>query len=101
MRTLAAAGVAVTVSLGTALKAFDGSAIAAACLFLGGLGANLVSYQTAQKDMEARLNSLAAREDGGALESRWTPWTRWFNYAAGVALFLGGVFLAIFIAKAT
>jgi hypothetical protein len=104
-RTLAAAGVAVAVTLGTALKDFGWWGIGAVLLFLVSLGANLVSYATAQKDMSTRLVYLQADEgeevDGDEWGNRWTKRTTWLNVAAGVTLLLGGVLLAGFVWTAT
>ena len=72
VRTLSAAGVAVTVTLATALKDFDGYGVGATVLFLASLGANLASYATAQKDMRARLDSVAAGDRQGAFGNEWT-----------------------------
>jgi hypothetical protein len=98
IRALAAAGVAVTVSLGTALDGLTGLGTTAVILFLLSLGLNLVSYVTSQRDMTAPLNAL--RDEGltEAVEGNcWTVATTLLNVAAGVALVGGGAFLAWFV----
>jgi hypothetical protein len=102
VRTLAAAGVAVTVSLATALDQFGTPGKRAAAFFLASLLFNLISYATAQRDMSGRLDSLSRRDDEGALEgNRWTKLTHVLNFLAGAALIAAGVYLSKFVAKAT
>lgn len=98
IRALAAAGVAVTVSLGTALDGLTGLGTVAVILFLVSLALNLLSYLTSQRDMTVRLNTL--RDEGltEAVEGNgWTLGTKILNGAAGAALVVGGVFLAWFV----
>jgi hypothetical protein len=98
IRTLAAAGVAVTASLGTALDGLAGWGVAAIILFLTSLGLNLISYVTAQRDMKVRLESLAEHGLTDAVEGNiWTTWTTALNLGAGAALVVGGVCLAVFV----
>jgi uncharacterized membrane protein HdeD (DUF308 family) len=103
VRALAGAGLAVTVSLGVALKELPATGVWAAALFLGALLLNLGSYVSVQLDMRERLGAL--RKHGatyeGAERSRWTRWTWLANVAAGVALLVAGVFLVAFIARST
>lgn len=101
VRTLSAAGVAVTVTLATALEDFGGYGVGASVLFLTSLGANLISYTTAQIDMRARLDTVAAGDRIGAFGNNWTKATTMFNFIAGATLLLGGGFLAYFVATAT
>jgi hypothetical protein len=102
VRTLASAGLGVTVSIGTALHAFSGRAILAVIAFLLSLGLNLVSYGTAQLDMSSRLRTLrTSRRYQDAEQSRWTRVTTGLNIAAGAAFVTGGGFLAAFVNAAT
>jgi hypothetical protein len=103
VRTLAAAGVAITVTLATALKELEGAGVAATLAFLVSLGANFGSYWTAQRDMLTRLAYLQGRPDADGDEwgNRWTKRTTALNFTAGVTLLLGGVFLASFVWKMT
>lgn len=100
VRTLAAAGAAITVSLATALEGLSGSGEFAVFLFLVSLGLNLLSYVTVQFDMNVRLACLREDRDEGMEGNRWTQATRWLNVLAGVALVAGGTFLAIFVERA-
>jgi hypothetical protein len=97
VRTLAAAGVAVTASLGTALDGLAGWGVAAIAVFLVSLGANLVSHVTSQFDMKARLNVLREGRMDGIERNRWTTATTAFNVLAGVSLVAGGACLATFV----
>lgn len=99
VRTLAAAGVGVTVGLATAVDAIGVAGGIAVALFLASLGANLVSYATAQKDMRLRLAAVAESDRKGAEGNRWTKWTHACNWLAGVALLAGGIALAVFISS--
>jgi hypothetical protein len=102
VRTLAAAGLAVTVSLATALKTLSGTGLAAVGLFLVSLGLNILSYVFAQLDMGARLTALGTTHGyKGAERSRWTTVTWLVNVGAATALVGGGVLLVVFIASAT
>jgi hypothetical protein len=102
VRTLASAGLGVTVSIGTALHAFSGRAILAVIAFLLSLGLNLVSYGTTQLDMSSRLRTLrTSRRYEDAERSRWTRVTTGLNIAAGAAFVTGGGFLAAFVNAAT
>jgi hypothetical protein len=101
IRTLASAGVGVTVSLGTALDVFPGRGIAAVSAFLGSLVFNLLSYTTAQLDMRARLDCLRERPYVGIEGNRWTKATKVLNCLAGAAFIAGGALLAAFVASAT
>jgi hypothetical protein len=101
VRAIAAGGLGVTVALGTALKdGLTATGKAAACVFLVGLGANLISYGTAQRDMRTRLDAVAAADRAGALGNRWTAATHVLNFVAGAALVAGGGLLAYFVATA-
>ncbi|MFN2470575.1 MAG: hypothetical protein ABR583_06225 [Gaiellaceae bacterium] len=96
---LGAGGVAVTVSLATALKTLGWSGGTAAVLFLVCLGAAVLSYVFVQLDMRARLDALRANTDyEGTERTHWTTATWVCNVAAGVLLLAGATFLAIFIA---
>jgi hypothetical protein len=101
VRTLSAGGLGVTVSLATALKALEGKGIAAVALFLLSLTFNLVSYVTAQLDMNARLRSLREDRSDAVDGTRWTYATTSCNIVQGVSLIAGGGLLAAFIASAT
>jgi len=105
VRAMAAGGVAVTVSLATALKELDLVGVVAVVAFLVSLGANIVSYETARRDMLERLSYLQgnAGSDKGGNEwgNRWTTWTTGLNYAAGLAVLAGGAFLVGFVWTAT
>jgi hypothetical protein len=99
LRTLAGAGLGITVSLATALKTMPSSGRWAAGLFLASLLVNLGSYVSAQLDMRTRMETLkknvATYE--GAEHSAWTTVTWVMNVAAGLALLAGGILLVIFI----
>jgi hypothetical protein len=99
VRALAAGGVAVTVTIATAaVERFDGWGWAALLSFLGSLACNVGSYVTAQKDMRARLALVRKFDVRGREETVWTTRTFWLNVGAGVALVVGGLFLAAFVA---
>jgi hypothetical protein len=101
VRALAAAGVGITVTLGTALKHLEGAGLVAVLLFLASLAANLLSYVTAQRDMLERLVFLqdeeARADDKRAWGNQWTKWTGGLNTIAGTFVVLGGFFLAWFV----
>ena len=101
VRTLAAAGLTVTVSIGTALKTFSGSGVASAVVFLTSLGLNFLSYATAQLDMKSRINALRVRRQEGIEGNGWTTVTTALNLLAGSALIVGGGLLAYFVATST
>ena len=101
IRTLAAGGVAVTVSLATALHHVGWRGTTAVVLFLLSLGVNLLSYVTAQKDMYLRLDLLAAHRDSESGSNRWTKWTSRLNLIAGLTLLAGGGVLTWFVSSAT
>lgn len=99
-RTIAAAGVAVSVSIATALKTMPTSGMGAVGLFLGALTLNLVSYATSQRDMLARLKEI--RDGGEGLDPNgWTKATHWLNGLAGGGVVLGGVVLLVFVSGST
>jgi hypothetical protein len=77
------------------------SGVAAAFAFLLSLGANLVSYGTAQRDMRVRLDAVAVADRGGAFGNHWTKVTHVLNVVAGASLLTGGGLLAYFVATAT
>lgn len=101
LRTLAGAGLAITVSLATALNGLPGTGLAAAATFLGSLLLNLGSYVFVQLDMNARREALKENPATfeGAERSRWTTWTWLSNVGAGAALLAAGVLLVVFIAR--
>jgi len=101
LRTLAGAGLAVTVSLATALKTMPGSGLWAAGLFIGSLLLNLGSYVFVQLDMRARMDCLTKNPTSykGVEESRWTTFTWLTNVGAGLTLLAGGVLLVLFISR--
>jgi hypothetical protein len=101
IRTLASAGIGVTVSIGTALHAFPGRGVAAVLTFIGSLISNLVSYGTAQLDMGARLECLRHRQYAGIEGNRWTTTTKVLNLIAGATFVAGAALLAAFVASAT
>jgi hypothetical protein len=101
VRTLAAAGVAVTASLGTALGEFGRTGVAAAICFLVSLSFNIGSYATAQLDMRRRLWCLRNGKNDGVEGNWWTKGTTTLNMAAGGAFVAGGALLAAFVASAT
>lgn len=103
LRALAGAGLALTVSLATALKTLPDAGIAAAVLFLTSLLVNVLSYVSAQLDMRLRMKRLKASGAtyDGAERSGWTTVTWLMNVGAGAALLAGGVLLVIFISRAT
>ena len=101
LRTLAGAGLALTVSLATALKTLPHIGVVAAALFLASLLVNLISYVSAQLDMRKRLKRLkvSGATYEGAERSLWTTVTWAMNVAAGASLFAGGIVLVIFISR--
>jgi hypothetical protein len=101
VRALAAAGVALTVSLATALHHFATSGLVAVIFFLVSLGLNLASFGTAQADMKTRIAYLRARKTDGIEGNRWTTVTTALNGAAGAGVLTGSVLLAVYIAHAT
>jgi hypothetical protein len=101
VRTLAAAGLTVTVSIGTALKTLSGSGVASAIVFLTSLGLNFLSYATAQLDMKNRINALRLHRQEGIEGNYWTRVTTALNLLAGTALIVGGGLLAYFVATST
>jgi len=96
-RTLAAAGLAVTVSLATAIDDLNVSGDRAVVLFLGSLLANLLSYATLQIDLRRRLKAVEIGTREGSAGNRWTILTHILNAAAGITLIAAGVFLARFV----
>ena len=98
LRTLAAGGVGVTVSLAAFVGELGTTGGAAAILFLVCLAANLLSYATAQKDMRARIAGLRDRRDDQIEGTPWTQVTYGFNLLAGASLVAGGALLATFVA---
>ncbi|MFN0156353.1 MAG: hypothetical protein ACKVUT_18410 [Gaiella sp.] len=98
-RTLAAAGVAITVALVTALKVTEASAVCAIVLFLLSLACNLLSYVTAQLDLRERLDYVRAGKAKGREETGWTHGTWALNTLCGSALFAGGCFLTYYVAS--
>jgi hypothetical protein len=99
IRTLAAAGVGVTVTIATAaVDRFDWWGVAAVAAFLVSLTLYLASYVTAQRDMRARLELVRVSDLRGFDETTWTTWTFRCNVGAGVCLLLGGVLLMFFVA---
>jgi hypothetical protein len=97
IRTLAAAGVAVTASLGTASKGLGGLGGAAIACFLVSLAANVASYVSAQSDMKARILDLDAQRDAAAFGNWLTTATASLNYFAGLIFLVGGALLAFFV----
>src|SRR5690242_17395204 len=75
VRTLAAAGVAVTVSLVTAIHEIALSGIAALIAFVVSLGLNLLSFATAQVDMRRRLAHLRRKATAPSEWNRWSTTT--------------------------
>jgi hypothetical protein len=101
IRTLAAAGVAVTTSLGTALEAFPGRAVIAVICFLGSLVCTLVSFGSTQLDMNRRAEMLNSGRYGQIYGNRWTKTTTILNLFAGGTFIAGGALLAAFVKSAT
>lgn len=101
LRTLAGAGLGITVSLATALRALPITGLVASAFFLGALLLNLGSYVFVQLDMRARLNALTSHpaDYRGAERSRWTTWTWLMNVGDGLALLAGGILLVVFIGR--
>jgi hypothetical protein len=97
---LAAAGLTVAVSIGTALKIFSGAGVASAVVFLTSLSLNFLSYTTAQLDMKTRLSALRARQEGTE-GNNWTSVTTALNLLAGIAVLVGGGLLSYFVATST
>jgi hypothetical protein len=101
LRTLAGAGLGITVSLATALKAMLASGVWAAALFLGSLFLTLGSYVFAQLDMRARMDCLTKNPTSykGVERSDWTTCTWRTNAGAGATLLACGVLLVLFISR--
>jgi hypothetical protein len=98
VRTLSAGGIAVTVSLATALKTLSPPGRWAVGLFLTCLGLNLLSFVGVTLDMRARLTALKTNTGyEGAERSGWTPWISVTNVLACAALIAGGALLLVFI----
>jgi hypothetical protein len=98
IRTLAAAGIALTVSLATALKVhLNGAGIYAIYLFVASLFCNVVSYATAQRDMTKRLDCLTREDPTGVDGNEWTTFTTVLNIGQGLAVTAGGALLAWYI----
>jgi len=101
VRALSGAGIAVTVSVATALKVFPAAAKLAVLLFLISLAANLVSFASSQRDMKTRLDCIRDKEFGDLEGNRWTRRTSRLNLVAGVAFIAGGALLAVFVGWST
>ena len=98
IRTLAAAGIAVTVSVATALGSMPLSGKLAVTAFVASLIANLASYVTEQLDYQARLSALRTSAAYEAAEGRrWMTITTWLNAIAGVLFVLAAALLAVFV----
>lgn len=91
VRTLAAAGVAVTASLATALRDMPTSGKCAVGLFIASLVVNLLSYGTWQLDIGGRLKSLRSGGVEGIEGNNWTTTTTWLNFIAGATFIVGAV----------
>lgn len=89
VRTLAAAGIAVSATLAGAFGALGWSGDIAVCAFVTSLLLNLSSYGSAQIDMIRRLEAVVRRDRPGTFGSRWTPVTTALNTGSGIALFVG------------
>jgi hypothetical protein len=100
IRTLAAGGVAVTVSIAAAFEELGTAGLVAVFLFLISLSFNLGSHATEQLDMRARLDCLRERRADRIEGNGWTTTTTVLNVLAGAALVAGGVLLATFAASA-
>jgi hypothetical protein len=101
VRTLAAAGIGITVSLATALKNLNGMGEIATGMFLVSLASGVLSHASAQMDMRSRIECLRAQKQDGLEGNRWTLATQVLNVIAGAFLIGGGVFLALYIAGVT
>ena len=101
VRAAAAGGLAITVSLATALKEMSFSGGLAATLFLSALAVNLASYWTARKDMDLRLDALIHRRENEYERTKLTRLTQRLNVGAGACVVLGGTCLAWFVISAT
>jgi hypothetical protein len=101
IRTLAAAGVAIAMSLATALHKVGTPGTVCVALFLFSLGMNVLSYVTAQLDMSRRIVNLDRRHDHRVHATAWTRATQVLNTAAGGCLIVGGIALAWFVTWAT
>jgi hypothetical protein len=97
-RTLAAGGVAITVSIGTALDGLTRSGVTAAIVFLGSLAVNFLSYASVQFDMNGRLKDIRADRQERLAGNHWTNVTRALNAVVALGLLAGGAFLAYFVA---
>lgn len=101
VRTIAAAGVAVTASLTAAFEEAGWSGTLAVSFSVASLFANLLSFQTAQADAGKSIQRAWKRDRRGVHESRWRWWTGFFNWAAFFLLLGAGVCLIVFVSSAS
>jgi hypothetical protein len=97
VRTLAAAGVAVTVSIAAAIGGLGETGSAAVFAFLGSLVLNFLSYATVQFDMRTRQDVVRRGVREGIDGNRWTVGTTVLNALAGAAFIAGGALLSVFV----
>lgn len=96
IRTLAAAGVAVTASLATARHGFSGGGLPAMVALLVSLGLTVASHQATRTDILHRIACLNDQTYDPATYGWRTRVTAGMNALAGIALIVGGVCLAFF-----
>jgi hypothetical protein len=100
---LAAAGLALTVTLATALASKDRhltnrwSFVLAWAFLAGSIASVLISFVTSQIESQRRIDAIDDGDYERAAEARSIRLTRWLNYSSGAALIGGGIFLAVFI----
>ena len=99
VRTLAAAAIAVTVSLAAALKEMPAEGEWAVGLFVLCLAMNLVSYFTSQFDMKRRIRRLQERRDNEIEGNLWTTITHFLNVGSGLSFISGAVVLSVFVSR--
>jgi hypothetical protein len=96
IRTLAAAGVAVTASLATARHGFSGGGLPAMVALLVSLALTVGSHQATRSDLMHRIACLNAETYDPAIYGVRTRVTAVMNALAGIALLVGGICLAFF-----
>ena len=100
---LAAAGLALTVTLTAALASNHRhltnrwSLVLAWAFLAGSIASVLISFITSQIEAQRRIDAVDDDDYERAAETRSTRLTRRLNYFSGAALIAGGVFLAVFI----
>ncbi len=101
IRTISAAGVAVTATMAAAFDAATRTVALAVVCFLTALVLNLLSYGSEQRDIGSRMRAVRRLDRGGAYGNGWVTTTVTLNVLAGVAILAGGICLAVFVFQST